>query len=93
MKDCGRQNSSDHAADDSSSKKRWQSRHDDPGALIVTRPPRHCMILAKIEAEQMWVKCKRSAEALQIVCAESCEHRKKSHLLQGCSQWTTIRTT
>jgi hypothetical protein len=36
---------------------------------------------------------KRSAEALQIVCAESCEHRKKSHLLQGCSQWTTIRTT
>jgi hypothetical protein len=36
---------------------------------------------------------KRSAEALQIVRAEFCEHRKKSQLLQGCSQWTTIRTT
>jgi DNA-directed RNA polymerase, mitochondrial len=39
------------------------------------------------------INCKRSAEALQIVRAEFCEHRKKSQLLQGCSQWTTIRTT
>jgi hypothetical protein len=45
------------------------------------------------ERDMPQIKSKRSAEALQIVCAESGEHRKKSHLQQGCSQWTTIRTT
>jgi hypothetical protein len=68
------------------------------GGAIVTRL--HGRRLSPISASSSAnrgsgdkIECKRSAEALQIVCAESCEHRKKSHLLQGCSQWTTIRTT